>query len=73
MTQQTWKSQVITLADNPRSVHSTVWLNVEYNKAANPPIRIRVELPTGSDYVVPLTWEKWELMNTWVHSQLLEE
>ena len=72
MAQQTWNSRFIAYADNPRSNKSLVSLHVEYNKAENPPIRISVQLPVGTDYVVPLTWEKWELMNAWMHSQLLE-
>ncbi len=72
MTQPKWEQQVIRTAYNPRSAGNPVSFYVEHNDDADPPIRLRVRLPVGDDYFIPLTWQDWELMDAWLHSKLLE-
>jgi hypothetical protein len=67
-----WEKQFVRKAHNPRSDSSPVSLYIEFDGESDPPIRLRVLLPVGLDYLIPLTWQEWELMNAWLHSKLLE-
>ena len=68
-----WESLYIREAPNPRSRNNSVTFWVEYNRESEPQIRLRIQLPIGEDYHVPITWKQWEHMDAWLHSQLLDE
>ena len=76
MTRPRFTSLYIRDAPNPRSDNNPVRFHIQYNQnqGSGPDIQLRIELPTGADdYYVPITWAQWELMDTWLHSQLLDE